>query len=335
MVGPGTQGAAAPPLLPPSGPGPSVAVVIPTFRRPGGLDRLVGALEAQTLPRSRFEVVVVDDCSGDGTRDRLEELSGATPLRLHVLATAANGGPAAARNLGWRHSQAPVVAFLDDDCLPEPGWLEAGLAAMSAGAEVGIVQGRTAAPAGTSVWGLEDWYLYRVIDRPSPFLEGCNIFYRRPALEAVGGFDEDIGYGEDTSLGWQVLDQGWERRFAAGAVVRHVVERRGWGWFLRTGLEEGNLVLLAHRHPGFRAEAFWMPWAYRREDAALALGLAGLVAARWWRPAVAAVVPYLWLQRPSLRRRSFARLCLQRPVVDAARLAAKLRASARHRTLVL
>lgn len=310
-------------------------MVVPTFRRDEGLTTLLHALESQTLPAESYEVLVVDDCSGEGALRRLQALVAGTSLRVTVMQTTTNNGPATARNLGWRHTDAELLAFVDDDCEPAPGWLEAGLAALGDDETVGVVQGRTTAPPGVSILGLRDWYLWRVIERAGPYFEGCNVFYRRCALEAMGGFDEEIGYGEDTTTGWLVVEAGWGRRFCEEALIAHPVERRGWRWFVRTGLKERNIVRLAAQHPGFRQEAFWRPWAYRREDAAL-LGavLSALVALRW-RPALLGALPYLCFQRPSIRQAGFFRLCLQIPVVDGARLAGQLHGSLRHRRFVI
>ncbi|MDQ2754859.1 MAG: glycosyltransferase [Actinomycetota bacterium] len=313
----------------------SLAVVVPTFRRDEGLTTLLRALESQTLPATSFEVVVVDDCSGEGAVRRLQALVAETSLRVTVMQTATNNGPAAARNLGWRHSDAELLAFVDDDCEPAPGWLEAGLAGLGDDETLGVVQGRTTAPPGVSIWGLRDWYLWRVIDRAGPYFEGCNVFYRRRALEAVAGFDEEIGYGEDTTTGWLVVEAGWRRGFCAKALMTHPVEHRGWRWFVRTGLKERNIVRLGAQHPGFRREAFWRSWAYRREDAAfLGAVLGGLIGFRW-RPGLIGMLPYLWLQRPSIRQAGFCRLCIQIPVVDAARLVGQLNGAIRYRLAVI
>ncbi len=312
--------------------GAVVSVVVPTYQRGGGLAELVAALERQTLPRGEFEVVVVDDSSSNGAWDELVALAAASPLPLRVLRTTANGGPAVARNVGWQATAGPFVAFLDDDCVPAPGWLEAGVESLRAHPAAGVVQGRTTVPPGVDIHGQRDWYVWRVVEGPTPSFEGCNIFYRREALAAAGGFDEDIGWwGEDTALGWRVVEAGWDRSFAPDAVAVHAVERRGWRWYLRQGLLETNVVRLAAAHPGFRAEAFWRPWAYRREDAAFALALASIVVAWRWRPALLACLPYVWWQRPSVRRPRFLRLCAQVPLVDAARLAGQVRGAARFR----
>ena len=315
---------------------PALAVVIPTYRRPDSIRSLLEHLAGQTLPADRFEVVVVDDCSPEDPVAELEKLAGELPYRLRLLRTPSQGGPAAARNLGWGATTAPYLAFTDDDCTPEPGWLEAGLAALTADAAVGVAQGRTRAPDGVSIDGLTDWYVWRVVERSEPEFMACNIFYRRDAFEESGGFDEEIAWwGEDTAAAWRVLHLGWQSAFVPDAVVVHPVERRGWAYFVRQGLCERNMVRLGVAHPGYRREKFWRPWAYRREDAAFVVAVLAVVAALRFRPALVLALPYLWWRRPSVRHLSFFRLCLQVPVVDAARVAGHLRGSWDNRALVV
>jgi GT2 family glycosyltransferase len=315
---------------------PDIAVVIPTHQHLALVSGLLETLAGQTLGAPRFEVVVVDDCSSDGTAAALRDLAPSLPFACRVLTTPTNGGPAAARNLGWQSTVAPVVAFLDDDCVPSPGWLVAGLDALGTRSAIGVVQGRTRLPEGASVHRLTDWYLWRVVEGPTPWFEGCNLFFRRDVLEQTGGFDEDIRYyGEDCAAGWRVLEAGFESAYASEAAVTHPVERRGFRWFVRNGFLESRTVHCAAKHPGFRRAAFWRPWAMRREDPAFVIALAGVAAGIFFWPAFVLVLPYVWWQRPSVRRLSFFRLCLQVPLVDAARLAGHLRGSARHRIFVL
>jgi GT2 family glycosyltransferase len=217
--------------------------------------------------------------------------------------------------------------------------LEAGLGALLAEPSLGVVQGRTIAPPGVDVWGLTDWSLWRIVESPEPYFEGCNIFYRRAALAQAGGFDEEIQWwGEDTALGWRVIEAGWGRHFEPAATVAHEVQRRGWRWFVRNGLREHNVVRLAAQYPGFRAEAFWQSWAYRRDDAAFVLAVGAATAAvtsRRLRLLAVATLPYLWWRRPSLRQPAFVRLALQTVVVDAARCAGQLSAAVRCRIFVI
>jgi N-acetylglucosaminyl-diphospho-decaprenol L-rhamnosyltransferase len=122
---------------------PRVAVVVSTRDRAERLPRLIAALQAQTLAKSEFEVVMVDDGSVDGTPEVLERARRQGGLRLTTLRTSGLG-PAAGRNLGWRSTDCAVVAFTDDDCQPGSGWLQAGLAALGPAGKV--VVGRTCPP---------------------------------------------------------------------------------------------------------------------------------------------------------------------------------------------
>jgi glycosyltransferase involved in cell wall biosynthesis len=314
-----------------------ITVVVPTYRRADRLHRLATALATQTLDPAQWELVVVDDCSCDPAVDSvLAELPDLVGCRTRALRTPANGGPAVARNVGWRASTAPIVAFVDDDVVPDPKWLEAGLRAFDDD-RVGVVQGHARVPADVDLTALPAWSLWRVVDGDGPFFEACNIFYRRAALEQTRGFDEELAWwGEDTTVGWQVVEAGWQRAFCAEASAVHDVTVRGPGWFVRNGWLEHHVVALAARHPGYRAEAFWRPWAYRKRDAAFVLASLSALAALRWRPALLGVLPYLWWGRPSIRHRErFLRVCAETALVDTARTAGHLAGALRHRIVVI
>ena len=308
---------------------PDITVVVPTFERPDRLRRLVAALEAQDLEPSRWEAIIVDDASRDGTAATLDELVARSSVNARAVHLEVNGGPAAARNEGARQARAGVVAFVDDDCVPSPSWLRSYVDAFARNPRLGVVQGLTRRPD----LPLGTWTLYRDITWETPWFEGCNIAYRREALLDTGGFDEAIRwYGEDTSAGWKVVDAGNERDFEPLAVVTHDLEERGVRWRVRHGWLERNLVELAARHPGLRRSAFWRPWAFRRESVAFPVAVLGLVMARRRPVALLLVLPYLAVRRvPLLRPRDAAALI----AIDAAQTAGHLAASARHGTLVL
>jgi glycosyltransferase involved in cell wall biosynthesis len=320
---------------------PAIAVAVSTYQRPELLPRLIAALEAQTLEPERFEVVIVDNGSADDTFAVLERLAARSPLRLRPLRLEQNRGPAGARNAAWRATTAPFVACTDDDCAPDPEWLEQGLRTLASSPEVGVVQGRTAVPLDADEYGWTDWTVYRDIRGLTPWFEGCNLFFRREALEATGGYDESIGwFGEETALGWSVLAAGWERRYEDAAVVRHDLSERGFGYHAKQRYLEGNMVTIARRFPALRHEGFWRPWAVHRQNLEFAMFAAGVVLAptRLPRSALALALTLPWLRRrgPS-RRHSVVDLGLLGPriVVDAAALAGMLRASARERILVI
>jgi GT2 family glycosyltransferase len=315
---------------------PEITIVVPTYRRSERLPGLVAALSAQTFDPRRFELVAVDNCSQDDTWETLTALSATVPFTMRLLQTEVNKGPAPARNLGWRSSAAPLVVFLDDDCLPEPEWLAAGVARMQADEQLGVLQGRVRTPHDFDPTTMGAWYHCQIIDEPTPYFEACNIFYRRAALEESRGFDETIGWWcEDTMLGWNVVEAGWGRSFTPDAVVEHAVVARGWKWHFDNGLLEGNIVKVAAAHPGFRQEAFWQPWAFRRNDAGFVVAVVGLVAALRFRPALLLALPYLWFVRPRRGQVDPLRTMATGIIVDASRSASQLRAAVANRVLVI
>jgi hypothetical protein len=129
-----------------------------------------------------------------------------------------------------------------------------------------------------------------------------------------------------------VLDRGAERDFEPTAVVVHDLEERGLRWRIRHGYLERNLVELALRHPGLRAEAFWRPWAFRREGAAFAVAVLAMLASRRRPRALALVVPYVLTRRLPLKE---PRRAAGLVVIDAAQLAGHLAGSLRHGRVVL
>lgn len=201
-------------------------VVIPVKNRATLLRRTLDGLAAQSV-RS-FDVIVVDDSSTDGSGDVAHA---AADAGLSVTVLANDGvGAVAARATGAGHASGEVLAFLDSDCVPAAEWLEAGIGAIESGANV--VQGRTL-PEGPVRPG------ERSVSVPEAdgLFATCNVFYRRRAFEAAGGFDLDagnrfgfrhgealrgLGFGEDTLLGWRVRRQG-SFVFAPRALVHHAV----------------------------------------------------------------------------------------------------------------
>jgi glycosyltransferase involved in cell wall biosynthesis len=109
------------------------AVVIPTYRRPDLLLRCLNAVLDQRLSPDSYEIIVVDDgqrrdtARGDGDRRDLGPLSS---LRYRRPPT--GRGPAVARNAGWRAARGELIAFTDDDTVPDPLWLSEGERALRA-----------------------------------------------------------------------------------------------------------------------------------------------------------------------------------------------------------
>jgi GT2 family glycosyltransferase len=314
---------------------PDVSVVIPTRDRVERLRAALGALRAQTLEAGRFEVVVVDDGSTDGTAELFDGDPGGAP-KLRALRSPGRG-PAAARNAGWRVATAPLVAFTDDDCEPDPRWLEALVDAHRANPDA-ILQGVTRPIAREAGLLGRPFARTRRIEEPSPWFATCNIAYPRELLERLDGFDELFpeALGEDTDLGWRAVEQGTRMEFAPRAVVHHAVEDLGAAGYMRHALRGADAVEAFRRHPGLRARTLRYG-AFRNPSLArLAMALAGLALARRHRAAALLALPYA--RNVAGRSLAYDAGPLLAPYLVAYDLAlafTSVRGSVRHRTLVL
>ncbi|WP_320672480.1 glycosyltransferase family 2 protein [Patulibacter defluvii] len=276
-------------------PAPLVSVVVPTRDRPERLARLLDGLRAQTLGAERIEVIVCDDASAEPAVAALLDAAVARgDLALRVLRQERPRGPAVARNRGWRTATAPLVAFVDDDCVPQPRWLEALLDGWQTGTADGdpalaLVQGRVLpdpaeypqrfGPFSTTLW----------VHEAGPRFETANIAYPRALLERLDGFDESLVIaGEDTDLGWRAIEAGARVIWAGAALVHHGVIQQGpWGR-LAKGWRWRYVPAVFRRHPGLRREliagVFWSRWHWWLFRAAAALLLRPRAPARAARP---------------------------------------------------
>ena len=181
---------------------PLTTVVVPTVGRPS-LRVLLEALAAGSRPLDCPVVVVDDRPDGPALEEELRDV--ALP-GLRVV-RAGGGGPARARNIGWRHAATRWVSFLDDDVVTDPDWYERLLEDLSdAGPGVAGSQGRVRVPLPHDRRPT-DW------ERTTAGLADAlwitaDLTYRRSALSAVGGFDERFprAFREDADLGLRITE---------------------------------------------------------------------------------------------------------------------------------
>jgi mycofactocin system glycosyltransferase len=301
-----------------------VTVVVPVKDRPDALARLLTA-----LPRACRVVVVDDGSRAAGETAAVCLAAGALVLR-HPVAR----GPAAARNTGLAQVRTPLVAFVDSDIVPRPGFLEPLLAQLTDPA-VGVVAPRIAALAGGSSTTVGEAAHGR--PRP-PWLRGAVARYEaarssldlgpEPSLvvprgrvaylpsaclvarvDAIGdGFDEEMHVGEDVDLVWRTVAAGWRVRYEPGSVVEHEHRVAVQAWLARKAFYGTSAAPLALRHGDAVAPLVASPWT-------ASVGVALLMQRRW---AVAAGVAVTVVSTYRLSRQLHRS---DRPLVAAARLA--------------
>jgi glycosyltransferase involved in cell wall biosynthesis len=186
--------------------------------------------------RPQDQLVVVDSASRDSS---VLEVAGQAGVRV---VRCPQPGVSRARNTGWQSTDRPLVLFTDDDCRPQPGWVQAAVEAFADPA-VGLVWGRVdsdgAEGVKLSVTTEDDPEVYDGSGDLSATGHGASMAVRRAALERVGGFDSVLGAGgtlssgEDKDLVWRVVHAGWLARSAPRMAVTHVTWR-GDGEALRT-----------------------------------------------------------------------------------------------------
>lgn len=213
-----------------------ISVIIPTCHRNERLalclDRL--APGRQTLDASEYEVIVTDDGSRTTAEQMLRER-----FRWARWVAGPRRGPAANRNNGVRASRGDWLAFTDDDCLPETGWLAGFFQAALTRAEV--LEGKTICSEG----------IRSCLDEAPVNLNGggfpsCNLMIRRDTFERLGRFDEDFPFWcEDQFMHSMVQRAGYSREFVGDAVVDHPRRRRPSGW--QMGLRWEGRILLWHK----------------------------------------------------------------------------------------
>jgi glycosyltransferase involved in cell wall biosynthesis len=223
---------------------PELSVVIPVRDGERFLPDLFAALDAQTLPRDRFEVIVVDNNSRDRTPALLAAWADQDAGRRAVLAPGV--GPAHARNVGVRHTTGRWIVFTDCDTIPEPEWLEAYARAAAANG-ASVLEGCVVAWPPEAVGP----HTHQISNERGGKYVTANMAYRRDLLERLGGFDErfELAFLEDSDLAFRALDEGVTIPFVADARVRHRVLQRTTRDTLRSAQRVEWLSFFASKHP--------------------------------------------------------------------------------------
>ncbi len=199
-------------------PWPRISVVVCSYNGARTIGDCLEALGRLAYPN--YEVIVVDDGSTDTT---------ATIARRYDcrLIRTKNRGLATARNTGLEAASGEIVAYIDDDAYPDPHWLTYLAATFLSTSHAGV-GGPNLAPPGDGpvaecVARAPGGPIHVLVtDREAEHIPGCNMAFRKTALEAIGGFDPQFrAAGDDVDVCWRLQEQGWTLGFHSAATVWH------------------------------------------------------------------------------------------------------------------
>lgn len=199
---------------------PAVSIIVPAFNAASRISSCLEALCAQA-DAAKAEILVVND----GSRDNTAEVVRRFPKVC--LISQANAGPAAARNRGAFEARGAILIFVDDDCVPAPGWLVAMLRPFQ---DRDVV----AAKGVYRTWQREliarfvqSEYedRYRLMKRQDSidFVDTYSAAFRRDRFLEMKGFDPEfpLACAEDAELSYRMSARGWKMKFVPDAVVYH------------------------------------------------------------------------------------------------------------------
>jgi glycosyltransferase involved in cell wall biosynthesis len=201
------------------------SVVIPTCNRPVQLGVCLRALAEQDYPHSRFELIVVDDGSVTPVGRLISELD--MDLDIEVIRQS-NQGPGAARNVGAERAKGVYLAFTDDDCAPESGWLSALSTVLTSAPGPILVGGRVVNALPESLCSAASQLIvdlayehYNSDLHKARFFASNNMALPSAGFRELGGFDPSFRTSEDRDLCDRWLHLGHSLLFVPEAGVAH------------------------------------------------------------------------------------------------------------------
>lgn len=199
-------------------------VVVPHYNDPVALDLCLSALSVQTVSPDRFEIIVADNGSPIGLEAVRAVIAGRAKL---VEVTKKGAGPA--RNGGVTAANGSILAFTDSDCVPEPGWLAAGVEALKRGQIVGggmkVLADDMNAPTPVEAFEMIFAFDNATYVLRKHFSVTANLFVRHEDFLRVGGFR--VGVSEDLEWCLRARALGLQIVYEPDAVVGHPA-RRNW-----------------------------------------------------------------------------------------------------------
>lgn len=200
----------------------SISVIICTYNRAYFLKRALHSLAKQTVTPKQFEVIVVDDGSGDETAKVCNAMRCELP-NLKYVSTDTNVGSALACNLGIDMATGNHILFMDDDCIAAENWVERLSVVLN---QESIVAGAVASPTSNYFKLCHNIAQFHAFmpgqnDGPVEFLAGANMAFRHSVLKELNGFQKNRKYAPDWEIVLRARMKGYCPFFVSDAVVIH------------------------------------------------------------------------------------------------------------------
>lgn len=258
-------------------PRPAVSVVVPALNARSSIARCVAALGRQTMPRDRYELIVVDDASTDDTAS----LAAATGAR--VVHVEHRRGPGGARNAGIEAARGDIIVFTDADCEPCDTFLDALVRPLLESPSVGGTKGSYLTRQSSLVARfvqLEYEERYRRMRRHEwiDFVDTYAACFRRDDLLRAGGFDTRLRQCQDQELSFRLTAQGIRIRFVEEARTYHLHADRLVGYLRKKYRIAWWKVAVLRRHPQKAVSDSHTPQGLKLEMAAACMTVCGAAA---------------------------------------------------------
>jgi len=228
-----------------------ISVVVPTYNNEKVLKCLINSLSSQNYPKNKYEIIIVNDGSTDGTCEFAKNIINSNIVYLRQK----HSGPAAARNRGISVAKGKIVAFIDDDCIASRGWL----AAIKEGfkdEELEGLEGKTLADSGKI---FPDSHCIRNLS--GGIYLTCNIAFLGSVIKKMR-FDENYRYPnrEDSDVAFSVLKSGGKIGFSKKMQVKHKISKYGLKKMLKRKLYFESDVRLFRKFPNVYKKRIRFPF---------------------------------------------------------------------------
>lgn len=233
---------------------PEVSIIVITYNRAKVLRLCVESLLKQNYPPERYEIVIVDSNSTDGTAEMLKEYRG----KVRKV-NCPEKGYSTSRNFGVKNAKADIIAFTDSDCFPSKDWVRKIVENFRKDPKLYAVGGSTTVIFNrTIVARVSQEIVNYTIDRLKkdgsvPFLTTTNLALKKELFKKIGYFDSvfDLETGEDSDFCWRIFKAGERIRYQPSLRVKHD-QRSTLLSFLKQHYKYGRgIFLVKKKHSDF------------------------------------------------------------------------------------